>query len=282
MNAADNKAPGLSDLQEFDPQAFEAFGEILPEGSKLVSRELDVHYGAKQALHRISLGVLDNEVLALIGPSGCGKSTFLRCLNRMNDDISYCRIAGRITLDGEDIYDRRLRAEQLRLRIGMVFQKPNPFPASIYDNIAYGLRIHGMCASRAEMDERVLECLERVSLINDVREQLHESAFKLSGGQQQRLCIARSIALNPEVILMDEPCSALDPISTSRIEGLIEQLRESFAVVVVTHSMHQAARISDRIAYFHAGCLIEVGKTTAIFSNPLHELTNNYLTGRFG
>ena len=269
-------------MLEIDAGEFRSLGETTPDGAKLLTRDLSVFYGAKQALFSVGLGVADNEVLALIGPSGCGKTTFLRCLNRMNDEISQCRVEGSISLDGKDIYKDFARAEQLRLRIGMVFQKPNPFPVSIYDNIAYGLRIHGMHSSRADLDEQVQRCLERVGLIDDVRDRLQENAFSLSGGQQQRLCIARTIALNPEVILMDEPCSALDPISTSRIEELIEQLRESFSVVVVTHSMHQAARISDRIAYFHTGYLIEAGKTTTIFSNPLHELTNNYLTGRFG
>ena len=275
------KSVAVADLEVSGGQ-FETLGEALPKQTKISVHDLSVYYADKQALYSVSLGVSDNEVLALIGPSGCGKTTFLRCLNRMNDEISYCRITGSLILDGEEIYTRKVPAELLRLRVGMVFQRPNPFPKSIYDNIAYGLRIHNKCSSHKQMDEVVLNSLERVNLIDEVRDRLHDNALSLSGGQQQRLCIARTVALNPEVILMDEPCSALDPISTSKIEQLIEQLRADFSVVVVTHSMHQAARISDRIAYFHAGYLIEVGQTTTMFSNPLHELTNNYLTGRFG
>ncbi|MCA8836386.1 MAG: phosphate ABC transporter ATP-binding protein PstB [Gammaproteobacteria bacterium] len=282
MKPLDTKKNLSAELLEVQPGNFETLGDSAPVDAKMLTEDLNVYYGAKQALHAVTLGVSQNEVLALIGPSGCGKTTFIRCLNRMNDEVKMCRVEGKISLDGQDINASGIRAEQIRLRVGMVFQRPNPFPVSIYDNIAYGLRIHGVCRNRTEMDERVNFCLEQVGLIDDVRDRLRESALSLSGGQQQRLCIARTIALNPEVILMDEPCSALDPISTSRIEQLIEQLRENFSVVIVTHSMHQAARISDRIAYFHTGYLIEAGKTTDIFSNPMHELTNNYLTGRFG
>ena len=218
----------------------------------------------------------------MIGPSGCGKSTFLRCLNRMNDTIEGARVTGEILLDGRDIHDRRQDVVQLRARVGMVFQKPNPFPKSIYENVAYGPRIHGLAADRSELDEIVTTSLRRAGLWDEVKDRLNQPGTSLSGGQQQRLCIARTIAVNPEVILMDEPCSALDPIATARIEDLMDELRESYAIVIVTHSMQQAARVSQRTAYFHLGDLVEVGPTDRIFTNPSHKLTEDYITGRFG
>ena len=246
------------------------------------ARGVDVFYAEKQAILDVSLDIGRNEVLAMIGPSGCGKSTFLRCLNRMNDIIDICRVTGRIDLDGEDIYDRNVDVVQLRARVGMVFQKPNPFPKSIYDNVAYGPRIHGLASNRAELDDIVQSSLERAGLWNEVKDRLDEMGTSLSGGQQQRLCIARAIAVSPEVILMDEPCSALDPIATARIEELIDELRRNYTIAIVTHSMQQAARVSQRTAYFHLGKLIEVGETNQIFTNPKHNLTEDYITGRFG
>jgi phosphate transport system ATP-binding protein len=245
-------------------------------------REVSVFYGAKQALKQVSLDVGRRQVLAMIGPSGCGKSTFLRCLNRMNDTIPGARVTGCIQLDGRDIHDESVDVAQLRARIGMVFQKPNPFPKSIYDNVAYGPRIHGLARSRAHLDEIVCTSLTRAGLWDEVKDRLSGPGTGLSGGQQQRLCIARTIAVQPEVILMDEPCSALDPIATARIEDLIDELRESYAIVIVTHSMQQAARVSQRTAYFHLGDLIEVGETDRLFTNPRHRLTEDYITGRFG
>ncbi len=245
-------------------------------------RGVSVFYGAKQALKDVSVDVGRRQVLAMIGPSGCGKSTFLRCLNRMNDTIPGARVAGQIRLDGRDIHDESVDVAQLRARIGMVFQKPNPFPKSIYDNVAYGPRIHGMARSRAHLDDIVCSSLTRAGLWDEVKDRLGSPGTGLSGGQQQRLCIARTIAVQPEVILMDEPCSALDPIATARIEDLIDELRESYAIVIVTHSMQQAARVSQRTAYFHLGELIEVGETDRVFTNPRHRLTEDYITGRFG
>jgi phosphate transport system ATP-binding protein len=245
-------------------------------------RNVSVFYGAKQALKDVSVDVGRRQVLAMIGPSGCGKSTFLRCLNRMNDTIPGARVSGRILLDGRDIHDDSVDVAQLRARIGMVFQKPNPFPKSIYDNVAYGPRIHGLARSRAHLDEIVCSSLTRAGLWDEVKDRLSTPGTGLSGGQQQRLCIARTIAVQPEVILMDEPCSALDPIATARIEDLIDELRESYAIVIVTHSMQQAARVSQRTAYFHLGDLIEVGETDRVFTNPRHRLTEDYITGRFG
>jgi len=245
-------------------------------------RAVSVFYGAKQALKEVSLDVGRRQVLAMIGPSGCGKSTFLRCLNRMNDTIPGARVTGCIQLDGRDIHDESVDVAQLRARIGMVFQKPNPFPKSIYDNVAYGPRIHGLARSRAHLDEIVCTSLTRAGLWDEVKDRLSSPGTGLSGGQQQRLCIARTIAVQPEVILMDEPCSALDPIATARIEDLIDELRESYAIVIVTHSMQQAARVSQRTAYFHLGDLIEVGETDRLFTNPRHRLTEDYITGRFG
>jgi len=245
-------------------------------------REVSVFYGTKQALKDVSVDVGRRQVLAMIGPSGCGKSTFLRCLNRMNDTIPGARVSGRILLDGRDIHAESIDVAQLRARIGMVFQKPNPFPKSIYDNVAYGPRIHGLARSRAHLDDIVCTSLTRAGLWDEVKDRLSSPGTGLSGGQQQRLCIARTIAVQPEVILMDEPCSALDPIATARIEDLIDELRESYAIVIVTHSMQQAARVSQRTAYFHLGELIEVGDTDRVFTNPRHRLTEDYITGRFG
>ena len=230
----------------------------------------------------MSLDIGRNEVLAMIGPSGCGKSTFLRSLNRMNDIIPICKVKGQITLDGVDIYESDQDTVLLRARVGMVFQKPNPFPKSIYENVAYGPRIHGLAHSKAEMDEIVVDSLRRAGLFDEVKDQLDKPGTGLSGGQQQRLCIARAIAVSPEVILMDEPCSALDPIASARIEELIDELKENYTIAIVTHSMQQAARVSQRTAYFHLGKLIEVGDTKDIFTIPRHQLTENYITGRFG
>ncbi len=245
-------------------------------------RDVSVFYGTKQALRNVTIDIGRRQVLAMIGPSGCGKSTFLRCLNRMNDTIPGARVSGSITLDGQNIHDDRQDVVQLRARVGMVFQKPNPFPKSIYDNVAYGPRIHGLARSRAHLDDIVCSSLTRAGLWDEVKDRLSGPGTGLSGGQQQRLCIARTIAVQPEVILMDEPCSALDPIATARIEDLIDELRESYAIVVVTHSMQQAARVSQRTAYFHLGELIEVGDTDRVFTNPRHRLTEDYITGRFG
>ncbi len=249
---------------------------------KMLARNVKVYYGPKQALKGINLDILENRVLALIGPSGCGKSTFLRCLNRMNDTIENCRVDGTLQLDGEDIYGRMIDTVQLRARVGMVFQKPNPFPKSIYDNIAYGPRIHGMATHRDEMDEVVQKSLERAGLWNEVKDRLKEPGTGLSGGQQQRLCIARAIAVSPEVILMDEPCSALDPIATAHIEELIDELRENFTIVIVTHNMQQAARVSQKTAFFHLGDMVECDDTEEIFTNPRDERTQGYITGRYG
>jgi len=249
---------------------------------KIAARQVSVTYGEKQALFDIDLDIVERRVTALIGPSGCGKSTFLRCVNRMNDVIEHCRVSGTITLDGNDIYARDVDVVELRARIGMVFQKPNPFPKSIYDNVAYGPRIHGMATARDEIDEIVRISLDKAGLLKEVEDRLEEPGTSLSGGQQQRLCIARAIAVNPEVILMDEPCSALDPIATARIEELIDELRENYTIVIVTHNMQQAARVSQTTAFFHLGELVEVGDTEHIFTNPHDERTQGYITGRFG
>jgi len=256
--------------------------QAAPAAVKIVARDVNVFYGEKHALKHVDLDINENEVTALIGPSGCGKSTFLRCLNRMNDVIDICRVTGSITLDGTDVYDTSLDVVQLRARVGMVFQKPNPFPKTIYDNVAYGPRIHGIARNKSELDEIVHRSLERAGLIKEVHDRLDQPGTGLSGGQQQRLCIARAIAVNPEVILMDEPCSALDPIATAKIEELIDELRENFTIVIVTHSMQQAARVSQRTAFFHLGDLVEVGDTEQIFTNPKDSRTQGYITGRFG
>jgi phosphate transport system ATP-binding protein len=257
-------------------------GEITVANPRMRTRNVDVYYGDKHAIKNVSLDIGSNEVIAMIGPSGCGKSTFLRCLNRMNDTVEGCRVTGQITLDDKDVYDKRMDPVLLRAQVGMVFQKPNPFPKSIYDNIAYGPRIHGIAATRAELDEIVETSLRRAGLWEEVKDRMDQPGTGLSGGQQQRLCIARAIAVSPEVILMDEPCSALDPIATAKIEELIDELRQNYTICIVTHSMQQAARVSQRTAYFHLGDLIEVGETTQIFTNPRHKLTEDYITGRFG
>ncbi|MCG3171621.1 MAG: Phosphate import ATP-binding protein PstB [Pseudomonadales bacterium] len=257
-------------------------GDPFVEDAKMRLRDVDVFYGDNQAIHGVGIDIGRNQIVAMIGPSGCGKSTFLRCLNRMNDTIEGCRVSGRLELDGEDIYDPALDVVQLRARVGMVFQKPNPFPKSIYENVAYGPRIHGLATRRSEFDEIVERSLRRAGLWNEVKDRLDKPGTGLSGGQQQRLCIARTIAIDPEVILMDEPCSALDPIATARIEELMAELRENFTIAIVTHSMQQAARVSQRTAYFHLGRLIEIGSTDQIFTTPQHKLTESYITGRFG
>ena len=249
---------------------------------KMRARNISVFYGEKQALKDVSIDVHEDRVTAFIGPSGCGKSTFLRCLNRMNDTIPSARVAGVIELDGQDINSAAMDVVQLRARVGMVFQKPNPFPKSIYENVAYGPRIHGLAASRSELEETVEKSLRRAGLWDEVKDRLKESGTALSGGQQQRLCIARAIAVDPEVILMDEPCSALDPIATARIEELIHELRGRYAIVIVTHNMQQAARVSQRTAFFHLGELVEYGKTSKMFTNPREQRTQDYITGRYG
>ena len=250
--------------------------------TKITARGVQVHYGDKQALKDVDVDILDNTVTAFIGPSGCGKSTFLRCLNRMNDTVASAKVTGKITLDGEDIYDPRVDPVQLRAKVGMVFQKPNPFPKSIYDNVAYGPRIHGMTRNKAELDEIVETSLRKAALWNEVKDRLTDTGTGLSGGQQQRLCIARAVATHPEVLLMDEPCSALDPIATAQVEELIDELRAQFSVVIVTHSMQQAARVSQRTAFFHLGNLVEYGETGQIFTNPKDPRTESYITGRIG
>jgi phosphate transport system ATP-binding protein len=249
---------------------------------KMRGENVEVYYGEKRALHGVTLDIQERSVTSLIGPSGCGKSTFLRCLNRMNDTIEGARVTGRITLDGEDIYAPDLDVVELRAHVGMVFQKPNPFPKTIFENVSYGPRIHGLASSKAELAEIVERSLRRASLWEEVKDRLHEAGTGLSGGQQQRLCIARAIAVSPEVILMDEPCSALDPIATARIEELIDELRENFTIVIVTHSMQQAARVSQRTAFFHLGVIVEEGPTEDIFTNPREKRTQDYITGRFG
>ncbi|MBU6377859.1 MAG: phosphate ABC transporter ATP-binding protein [Gammaproteobacteria bacterium] len=264
------------------PQGTKTIGNVTLPEPVFSCRDVDVFYGDKHAIRKVNIDIGRQQVLAMIGPSGCGKSTFLRCLNRMNDTIVGARVEGAIHLDGQDIHDKRQDVVQLRARVGMVFQKPNPFPKSIYENVAYGPRIHGLAADRAELDEIVNISLRRAGLWEEVKDRLNQPGTSLSGGQQQRLCIARTIAVNPEVILMDEPCSALDPIATARIEDLIDELRESYAICIVTHSMQQAARVSQRTAYFHLGDLIEVGETNKIFTNPQAKLTEDYITGRFG
>ena len=260
----------------------ETVGNVFVDNPRITARDVNVFYGDKQAIDRVTLDIAEKQVISFIGPSGCGKSTFLRCLNRMNDTIDICRIEGEIALDGKNIYAPDVDVVPLRARVGMVFQKPNPFPKSIYDNVAYGPRIHGLAAGSAELDEIVEMSLERAGLWNEVKDRLQQPGTGLSGGQQQRLCIARTIAVSPEVILMDEPCSALDPIATARIEELIDELSSQFTIVIVTHSMQQAARVSQRTAYFHLGKLVEIGETEQMFTTPQHEMTQNYITGRFG
>jgi phosphate transport system ATP-binding protein len=275
-----------TELPEFRQQVVEfgreTVGHVRCENAFMVAENVNVYYGDNHAIKDVTLEIGKKQVVALIGPSGCGKSTFLRCLNRMNDSIDIAKVTGKITLDGMDIHSKAQDPVALRARVGMVFQKPNPFPKSIYDNVAYGPRIHGLAGDRAELDSIVHSSLERAGLLNEVKDRLDDPGTSLSGGQQQRLCIARTIAVNPEVILMDEPCSALDPIATARIEELIDELKENYTIAIVTHSMQQAARVSQRTAYFHLGKLIEVGDTKDIFTIPSHQLTENYITGRFG
>ncbi len=250
--------------------------------AKISVRQLQVYYGSKQALKNVSLEILPMQVTALIGPSGCGKSTFLRCLNRMNDVIESCRIHGEILLDGQNIYNSDIDVVTLRAKVGMVFQKPNPFPKSIYENVAYAPKLHGLANKRDDLDQIVMTSLEKAGLLGEVKDRLKDPALSLSGGQQQRLCIARAIAINPDVILMDEPCSALDPIATAKVEELIDELRVNFTIVIVTHSMQQAARVSQKTAFFHLGELIETGPTEDIFTKPQDQRTQGYITGRFG
>jgi phosphate transport system ATP-binding protein len=254
----------------------------MTETLKIAARNVDVFYGTKQAINNVSIDIATENVTAFIGPSGCGKSTFLRALNRMNDTIPGCKVTGEITLDGEDIYASGMDVVQLRARVGMVFQKPNPFPKSIYENVAYGPRIHGLAATKADMDAIVEKSLRRAGLWDEVKDRINEPGTALSGGQQQRLCIARAIAVSPEVILMDEPCSALDPIATARIEELIDELKGRYAIVIVTHSMQQAARVSQKTAFFHLGNIVEYDDTSNIFTNPREERTKDYITGRYG
>lgn len=255
---------------------------VQSETNKIEARQVQVHYGTNHAIKDVDVDILDKTVTAFIGPSGCGKSTFLRCLNRMNDTVASARVQGKITLDGQDIYDARVDPVQLRAKVGMVFQKPNPFPKSIYENVAYGPRIHGMTRSKAELDEIVEKSLRRAALWNEVKDRLQATGTGLSGGQQQRLCIARAIATSPQVLLMDEPCSALDPIATAQVEELIDELRSSYSVVIVTHSMQQAARVSQRTAFFHLGHLVEYGETGQIFTTPRDPRTESYISGRIG
>jgi phosphate transport system ATP-binding protein len=249
---------------------------------KVSAKGVNVHYGEKHALKDVSIEILDRSVTSFIGPSGCGKSTFLRCINRMNDTISICKVTGKITIDDQDIYNPDLDPVQLRARVGMVFQKPNPFPKSIFDNVAYGPKLHGFAKNKTDLEEIVVNSLKKASLFEEVKDRMNDSGTGLSGGQQQRLCIARAIAVGPEVILMDEPCSALDPIATARIEELIDELRSQFSIIIVTHSMQQAARVSQRTAFFHLGNLVEEGLTEQIFTTPQEKRTQDYITGRFG
>jgi phosphate transport system ATP-binding protein len=254
----------------------------MTETLKISARDVSIYYGTKKAIDEVSIDIATEHVTAFIGPSGCGKSTFLRALNRMNDTIPSCKVYGTIALDGEDIYSSGMDVVQLRARVGMVFQKPNPFPKSIYENVAYGPRIHGLAATKTDMDAIVEKSLRRAGLWDEVKDRLSDPGTALSGGQQQRLCIARAIAVSPEVILMDEPCSALDPIATARIEELIDELKGRYAIVIVTHSMQQAARVSQRTAFFHLGTMVEYGNTSDIFTNPREERTKDYITGRYG
>ena len=263
-------------------ESYSTIGNNLVEDAKMSVRNVNVFYGDKQAIFDVHMDIKKNEVIAMIGPSGCGKSTFLRTLNRMNDTIDSCVVSREVTMDGENLYDPKLDVVELRARVGMVFQKPNPFPKSIFENVAYGPRLHGLADSKVDLDELVENSLKKAGLWEEAKDRLHQPGTGLSGGQQQRLCIARAIAVEPEVILMDEPCSALDPIATARIEELIEELSQNFTIAIVTHSMQQAARVSHRTAYFHLGKLIEVNPTETVFTMPEHKLTEAYITGRFG
>lgn len=257
-------------------------GIIYTDNPRITCRNVNVFYGENHAIQDVNLDIGANEVISLIGPSGCGKSTFIRCLNRMNDTVEGCRVNGEIKIDNVDVYSKHMDVVPLRAQVGMVFQKPNPFPKSIYDNIAYGPKIHGLASTKADLDAVVESSLRKAGLWDEVKDRLGQPGTGLSGGQQQRLCIARTLSVEPEVILMDEPCSALDPIATAKIEQLIDELKQRYTIAIVTHSMQQAARVSQRTAYFHLGKLIEVGKTSDVFTNPLHELTQDYITGRFG
>lgn len=272
----------MPDVADKAQAAHTTVGDVLVENPRIRCRDVHVHYGDNHAIKGINLEVGRNEVMAMIGPSGCGKSTFLRCLNRMNDTIDSCQVSGEILLDDRDINGRDVDVVPLRAQVGMVFQKPNPFPKSIWENVAFGPRIHGLAGTRSELNEIVTTSLQKAGLWDEVKDRLDKPGTSLSGGQQQRLCIARTIAVEPEVILMDEPCSALDPIATAKIENLIAELKEQYLICIVTHSMQQAARVSQRTAYFHLGNLVEVGKTEDIFTNPRHQLTEDYITGRFG
>lgn len=279
---SEGHVPAVETREEFDVEIDGTVGKPFVDKPKMSSRNCDVFYGEKQAIFDVNLDIGNNEIIAMIGPSGCGKSTYLRVLNRMNDTIPICRVTGEHTLDGQDIYSKEMDPVLLRARVGMVFQKPNPFPKSIYDNVAYGARLHGLTNNRAELDDLVESSLIKAGLFKEVKDDLQKPGTGLSGGQQQRLCIARAIAVNPEVILMDEPTSALDPIATAKIEELMDELKANYTIVIVTHSMQQAARVSQRTAYFHLGRLVEVNETDKVFTNPEHQLTENYITGRFG
>lgn len=263
-------------------EAYKTVGKPFLKNPKMSCRGIGVYYDGIQALHDVTLDIGKNEVISFIGPSGCGKTTFLRCLNRMNDEIDTCKVSGTIFLEGQNIYDKSINPVLVRARIGMVFQKPNPFPKSIYDNVAYGPRIHKAVDNKEDLNDIVEECLIKAGLWDEVKDRLHEQGTSLSGGQQQRLCIARTIAIKPDVVLMDEPCSALDPIATANIETLIKELKQQYTIVIVTHSMAQANRVSDRTAYFHLGKLIEIGQTEKIFNKPKHELTERYISGKIG
>ncbi len=275
------KTPGMT-FDDLNVELTRTVGQPHSDNAKMTSRNCNVYYGEKQAIFDIDLDVGKNQILAMIGPSGCGKSTFLRVLNRMNDTIPICRVTGNIELENENIYSKKMDPVLLRARVGMVFQKPNPFPKSIYDNVAYGPRLHGLTLNKSELDDLVEASLTKAGLFKEVKDELQKPGTGLSGGQQQRLCIARTIAIDPEVILMDEPTSALDPIATAIIEELMVELKSNYTIAIVTHSMQQAARVSDRTAYFHLGKLVEVNETDIVFTNPGHKLTENYITGRFG
>ena len=279
--ALEFRAAGTDDVDE-RRESRETVGTPFADDPRMTCRNVNVYYGDNHAIKNVSLDIGCEQVLAMIGPSGCGKSTILRALNRMNDTIDGCRMTGEIKLDGQDIYDKEMDVVPLRAQVGMVFQKPNPFPKSIFDNIAYGVRIHGLAGSKSELEGIVEHSLKRAGLWEEVKDRLDDPGTGLSGGQQQRLCIARTIAVSPEVILMDEPCSALDPIATAKVEDLINELGRDYTIAIVTHSMQQAARVSQRTAYFHLGDLLEVGSTDQIFTNPIHPLTEDYITGRFG
>ena len=277
-----NKKDSITNDDNFKNFTSSTVGDIHVEDPRIIAKNINVYYGEKIAINNVSIDIGKNEVLAMIGPSGCGKSTFLRCLNRMNDTIDSCKVEGELYLDNKNIYNKKTDVVTLRAKVGMVFQKPNPFPKSIYENVAYGPKIHGMAKNKIELDEIVVNSLERAGLFEEVKDRLDSPGTSLSGGQQQRLCIARTIAVSPEVILMDEPCSALDPIATAKVEELIYELKENFTIVIVTHAMQQAARVSQRTAYFHLGSLVEVGTTEKIFTTPQDKLPESYITGRFG